>query len=36
MPWLLITVNSVFVAAASITIVCSRIDDDDRKVGVRL
>ena len=30
------TVNSLFVAAASITIVCSRIDDDDGKVGVRL
>ena len=36
MPSLKITVNSLFVAAASITIVCSRIDDDDGKVGVRL
>ena len=31
-----VTVNSLFVATASITIVCSRIDDDDGKVGVRL
>ena len=31
-----VTVNSLFVAMASITIVCSRIDDDDGKVGVRL
>ena len=30
------TVNSLFVATASITIVCSRIDDDDGKVGVWL
>ena len=30
------TVNSLFVAAASITIVYSRIDDDDDKVGVWL
>ena len=35
-PGVLTTVNSVFVASASITIVCSRIDDDDGKVGVRL
>ena len=35
-PPAFITINSLFVAAASITIVCSRIDDDDGKVGVRL
>ena len=30
------TVNTLFVAAASITIVCSRIDDGDGKVGAWL
>ena len=30
------TRKTVFVAAASITVVCCRIDDDDGKVGVRL